>query len=486
MKTKKQKKISKEEIIKGFLPNQSYFLISLLISLIFFWISKDNGMFWDNVLFASKMGNQLYENGIFNWTMPDTFDPAQAPFLGFILAVFWKILGHKLWVSHIAMVFFKCGFIYQLLLFLDYCKLKKSEVFFGALLVLVDPSVSSTLILVSPEIIILFSFFLALNGILKNSTYKTLMGCLLLSIISYRSLMLFGGLMVFDFLNQLINTQKSLKEIITLKKTVVYLISLLPAIVFLSWRLLTKGWIYTHPDSPWGEYSHMVTISGFLKNCLFLIHRYIDFGRVFICLFITITLLLFRNKISISIQQKRLLTLSVTSVIFVLVAVLLSTNPFGHRYFLVSYIFITLVAYLFLIQFKHKRLLYSLLFFGLITGNLWIYPKRISQGWDSTLAHLPYHFLRIETINYLDHEKIPIKHVASFFPNVTKIDNIDLSGDLREFEKFTKDSEYVFYSNIFNLTDEEYDILENEFKEIKRFTNYKIYVSILKSVKKTD
>ena len=48
-------------------------------------------MFWDNVLFASKMGNQLYYNDLFNWTMPDSFDPGHPPFLGFLLAITWKI-----------------------------------------------------------------------------------------------------------------------------------------------------------------------------------------------------------------------------------------------------------------------------------------------------------------------------------------------------------------------------------------------------------
>ena len=50
--------------------------------------------------------------------------------------------------------------------------------------------------------------------------------------------------------------------------------------------------------------------------------------------------------------------LSITSVILIVVASLLKTNPFGHRYFIASYICLTILA-LVLIQnnFKNKTLL---------------------------------------------------------------------------------------------------------------------------------
>ena len=71
-------------------------LFFTILGVFIFLVSNQNGMFWDNILFGSKMGNQLYYNSIFDWTMPDEFDPGHPPFLGFLLAVFWNILGHKL------------------------------------------------------------------------------------------------------------------------------------------------------------------------------------------------------------------------------------------------------------------------------------------------------------------------------------------------------------------------------------------------------
>ena len=68
-------------------------LISIALGLLFFSLSYDFGMFWDNVLFASKMGNEIYNNDLFDFTIPDRFDPGHPPFLGAYLAFFWKILG---------------------------------------------------------------------------------------------------------------------------------------------------------------------------------------------------------------------------------------------------------------------------------------------------------------------------------------------------------------------------------------------------------
>ena len=79
-----------------------------------------------------------------------------------------------------------------------------------------------------------------------------------------------------------------------------------------------------------------------------------------------------------------------------------------------------------------------------------MYPKNISQGWDATLGHLPYHSLRIEAIDYLNENNINISEVASFFPNYN-VDFIDFKGDKRAFSKFNTNKKYVFYASVYNL-----------------------------------
>ena len=202
-----------------------------------------------------------------------------------------------------------------------------------------------------------------------------------------------------------------------------------------------------------------------------LIHRYIDFGRVFLLLFLVISLYYYRKRIKHHPQYPQLLLLSFSSVFFVIIAVLFSTNAFGHRYFIVSYISFTLLTFLIIYQFiQYKKTVYTLLFLGLLTGNLWVYPEKIAQGWDATLAHVPYHSLRVDAINFLDQKKISIQEVGTFFPNYNPIDEIELNGDQRSFSAFNKENNVILYANVYNLDDEITKIHKN-YEEIQQFKN---------------
>jgi hypothetical protein len=115
---------------------------------------------------------------------------------------------------------------------------------------------------------------------------------------------------------------------------------------------------------------------------------------------------------------------------------------------------------------------------GLVSGNLWIYPRHISQGWDATLAHVPYHSLRSKAIGYLNSKKINLESIASFFPNATKLDDVDLRKDKRSFLYFTGKEEYVFYSTVYNLSDEEIKLLDNNYRILKEFNKFNINITI--------
>jgi hypothetical protein len=458
-------------------------ILFLFFGVCIFLVSNSNGFFWDNVLFASKMGNHLYLNAIFDWTIPDEFDPGHPPFLGFLLAISWKILGHTIWVSHLLMLPFTVGVFYQLFKFISYFITNQKSQLLAFLLVCADPTLATQFVIVNPEVLIVFFFFLAVNGILFNNKTTKFIGLLFLSIVSFRSMMLFGGLFLFDVVNRHFIEKKKLKTILNLKFLIVYFLSSLPGCIYVSWRLLTKGWLQTHPNSPWAGLWAFADVKTFLKNCFFLIQRYLDFGRVFIFLFIVISLFIFGRKIIADSKNKQLLFLALLSVFFIIVVSLLSTNTFGHRYFIVSYICFILGSFIILDAFyTSKKIIFPLLLIALVSGNLWIYPREMSQGWDASLAHVPYHSLRKEAIQYLHKEKIDIEKVASFFPNLTTLDAIDFSNDQRAFLKFTSNNTYVFYSNVYNLTDEEYKTLDTDYRILKEFkkNNITVILYILK------
>jgi hypothetical protein len=441
----------------------------------------DVGMFWDNVLFTSKIGTHLYENSLFNWMIPDNLDAGHPPTLGFLLAILWKIFGQKLWVSHLLMLPFTIGFFYQLFQLISYYINNKTHTFFAFLLIIIDPSLSTQFVLVNPEIIQLFLFLIAINAILYERYFLKIVALFFLSIISLRSMLLFGGVFLFEIIN-LKYILKTEKNILSKKLIFSYAIGIIPAIIYLSIHYVEKGWLVSHVNSPWSGHRNFVSINEFLKNCAVLIHKYIDYGR-FIIYFVIIYIFIKFKKLAFNKATKQLLILSFSSVFFIIIVSLLSSNPFGHRYFLISYILLNLLSFLLFVKFlKKKRFVYCLIFITLITGNLWIYPREIAQGWDATLAHLPYYSLRLEAIDYLDTEKIELHEVASFFPNLTTLDAINLNNDQREFVQFNAKNIYVLYSNVFNLTDEEYKILDTDYRILKEFNknNITIIIYILK------
>ncbi len=446
------------------------------LGLLIFLVSHNNGMFWDNVLFSSKIGGHLYNNSVFNWILPDNLDAAHPPTLGFLLAIIWKIFGINLWSSHLLMLPFTIGFFYQLFKFINYFIKSNLLSFFSFLLIIFDPTLSTQFVIVNPEIIQIFFFLLAINSILNNNYNLKTLALFFLSIISLRSMMLCFGIFLFEIINRY-NYKES---IINKKLFLSYFIGIIPAFSFLLTHYLIKGWLYTHINSPWKGNHKLISLGGVFKNSIVLIHRHIDYGRVFIFIFILIGLLYHGKNIFKSKKNKQLILIILTSNLLVVIASLLSTNPIGHRYFIVSYICFILLSFIILNSFYiKKKIIYSLLFIGLFTGNLWIYPREISQGWDSTLAHIPYYKLRLHAIDYLDKNDISIEKVGTFFPNINSIDDVDLNGDQRAFARFNGKNKYVFYSNVYNLSDKEYDTLDKNYTLLKDFKSYNITIHIL-------
>ncbi|MEO1262114.1 MAG: hypothetical protein AAFZ15_25135 [Bacteroidota bacterium] len=111
--------------------------------------------------------------------------------------------------------------------------------------------------------------------------------------------------------------------------------------------------------------------------------------------------------------------------------------------------------------------------FGLLSGNMWVYPKKISQGWDSTLAHLPWYGLIENAQDYLQKENIDLKKTGTAFPNIGPRKWYELNGRTVGFKEkdFSKDC-FILYSNIMNdFSDAQIDELENKwtiiYEEIK-------------------
>lgn len=247
---------------------------------------------------------------------------------------------------------------------------------------------------------------------------------------------------------------------------------------------MEKGWIGFHENSPWAELFESVGIKGILFNTGILIWRILDFGRVGIWMVFGVLLIIYRKDVFRRAETRFLLFIFLTLLLFLSANMLWAKNLLGHRYLLPVYIsFSLLCARILFTQPINGKLRIALIAFWLIsvtTGNLWIYPEKTAQGWDSTLGHLPYYKVRHKTIEYMDNLDISHTEVQSFFPNNQIIDDIDLNNDHRYFADFNNLSEYVIYSNVFNISDEEHDLVKNEYSVIKHFRKGFIYMDICK------
>jgi len=182
---------------------------------------------------------------------------------------------------------------------------------------------------------------------------------------------------------------------------------------------------------------------------------------------------------------KGLAILLICLAVFLSPSTLLLKNVSAHRYFLPGFVALHLLVFHWLAQLKWKagnwkKNAIPALVIALFLGNLWIYPRGIAVGWDSTLAHLPYHRLREEAVAFLDKEKIDFQTVGSAFPNLNTGENLMLNGDYRRFaDKNFVQNEYIFASNVFNdISESDYDILRQKWLLIKKWEQAGVWIEI--------
>lgn len=459
---------------------KNYHLI--ILTLIIFILSKDSVFFWDNVLFGSKIGHFFYEQETFSLRLPTIIDPGHPPFLAVFMSFVWKYLGHSLFMSHLAMMPFVFGILYQVKRFLQYYNLPNHILLLAFGLIVLDPTISAQLVLINPEVFHLFFFFLALNGLLYDKHIVQTTGLLLLGITSFRGMFLCAGFFTFDILNHIYLNKKELGSWLSSTKISIYVLGGMPSIVFVVWRLVSVGYLQTHPDSPWSDCWGIVSINGFFVNLVVLSHRYLDFGRILVLTILTCLVYVKRKHLLFTKEIKQLILLSVCSVWIIILVSLISINPFGHRYFIISFIpiYIVIAKLIYQLLKPTQVLLFSLVLIScLISGNLWVYPRSIAQGWDASLAHYPYSSLRNKALNYMYQNNIPINKTASFFPNETIIKNIDLSSNIESFCKFNKTNDYVLYSNVYNVDDNVLTILDRDYEVMTRFNSLTVEIELL-------
>lgn len=468
--------------------NYLYEIFAYLMVCLLFTFNIKNSFFWDTVQLGSKHAHYYLNSNFSELILPTNIDSGHIPTFGIYLALIWKFINKSIIVSHLAILPFIIGIVYQLKLVL---KKLVPERYNGIALVLVllDSTLLSQMTMISPDIILCFLFLYAINAIIDNRKSTLTFLILALFLTSMRGMMISLCLLIFDiYLNTSITKdfKKSISEL--LKRSLIYLPAFLIFIAFSIYHYSETGWIGYHKNSPWATSFEKVDFLGFIMNIIRLGYRLIEFGRFGVWIVLIVLTISFFKRLHYK-KEIRLLLVLLSAFLFIFpLNMLWAKGLMLPRYLIPLYLCVSIfcVKLLFTLPIKQqiRNIFTSIWITGFILGGFNIFPKMKSPQWESTLAHLPYFKLRHKAIEYLNNERINIRDVGTFFPNIESLETIDLNEDYREFKEFNGINKYILISNVYNIKDANLEIIKAKYKILTRYEDRGVFVEIHKKIRK--
>ena len=438
--------------------------------------------FWDTVQLASRHAHFYYDTNITTLLLPTAIDSGHPPTFGFYLAILWKLFGKSLVVSHFAMLPFLWGIV-EASYRLGRYYLGEAKAVWLLVLFFCDPVLLGQSVLVSPDLVLICAMLWTWYG--WTRTYSTrstqwivVVGTLVLAAISLRGMMIVFAFYSFGALRFLLMGEYRIRP--HLKWFAHFAPAGVMGLAFLLWHHLQVGWIGHHADSTWAPSFARVDALGVIKNTAILGWRWLDFGRIWLWI-VLIVLIVTQWQKSISTIVWRKSPTGELVLILVILTLVLSPSTLlyaglaQHRYWLPAFLVFTVLVLRLIwvarLQWVAPRWGTILVAIGLLTGNLWIYPRTIAQGWDSTLAHLPYYQLRDELIHDFRAQNVSLSEVGTAFPNLATEEILALSGDTVHMVPYDLNhQQHIFYSNVMNdFSDEALQTLFSEWSIVRRY-----------------
>lgn len=411
-------------------------LIATVFTSVIFLLTNSFPFYWDNVIQISVPANFYFNKGFSEIFLPSEIATGHPTFIGMYFAASWKLLGKSLMVTHLVMMPFIFGLIYQLVRLIQNLKIKA---FWTAVLMLVLVSLDTTFLaqasLVSFDAIQVFIFLFCLNQLILKRSNLLAIGFTTLMLISLRGALIGFGLILSHFL--IINSGKRLKW----KSYWSFIPGLTGLIIFLIIFYQSQGWvIHNTISNNWAATQESVTLMRIFKNFLVLGWQITDFGRI--AIFILLFYLIIRWFKNWKFEDNIIRYLAIVSFGQLLIIgpiVVFSNIQFGHRYFLPFIIpVVLLVAYWLMSHssWKYNKAIGVSFVFLLISGHFWIYPQKVSQGWDSTTLHWQYFDVSERMYEYISNEGIPFHEVGTFFPAYKSRKLMHLESNNISYQKF--------------------------------------------------
>jgi len=481
--------------MEGMRARERYLRWALLgLSALAIWLTQGFPFFWDSIQLGSKHAHWYYEQGFRYLLPPSSIDSGHPPLFGLYLAGMWQLFGKSLAVSHWAMLPVVWGTLWLLFPIGRYWSRSQTEEresygWLFPLLALANPVLLAQLLLISPDAVLVLGFLMVLYGILYRNRWPKTFGALLLAGISTRGMMVVVVLYVWELLNATTTSGAASERppaafpsgwrtglLRAFRLALPYVPSGLLALAYLSYHYWQAGWIGYHADSPWAPGFEKANALQMLRNLAVLAWRLLDFGLVFVWLALGIAAWRIWRKALPYPPERTRLAFSLFGVSLALLSLswLLHVNLHQHRYLLPVMLALQMLAFTLIVNSGLRRAwktaLLALMLLGPISGHFWVYPDYIAQGWDSSLAHLPYYRLKAEMIDHLDAKGIPLEKVGTTFPEIGPQYLKQLNGRREGFRpKDLSKQQYILYSNVMSdFSDADIAELQSDWRSVKR------------------
>ncbi len=463
--------------------DKKYLLFFFLFFFLLVFFSTPVPFFWDMINYSAK-AQYYFSSNFSDLIAPCGVDDGHPPLFPLYIALAWKISGKSLAVCHWAMLPVMLGIIWETNRLASRFLSRRLRVA-ALILVLADPVLLTQCVLFGQDLFIIYFFLLSLNSILYGKKKSFAVASSLLAMTSMRGIMLMAPLILWNF-----------SEVFFIEKKKWGLKDFLPflpaALVVIAWGLFhysRTGWLYSDPEKArW--LATAASPAKMVKNFVNIIWKILDFGRFTLWLVPALLLSTRKLKTDRNYITLAILTLSLfLTFVFFMVPI---SNPICHRYF-ISINIIAAIAAVYQIQFIRstlaRRLAFGMLLLAILSGNFYLYPEHLKNGWDASLKALPYFSLKNRVIEYVKENNIDPGQVATGFPlsapsKYTDLAEVNFSfrdkdtGSLRQFP-------YVIQSNVCNdFTPSELDTLRSGWPLVREFASGQVYIRLYRNPEK--
>ncbi|MBT0608574.1 glycosyltransferase family 39 protein [Aequorivita echinoideorum] len=466
------KKIVVSEKAKYLFPIYLYLIIEYFLTL-------DIPFFWD-ALSKFWRANWIFENNFSSFIVPSTMNSGHPPLWITSLALIWKIFGRSLWVSRLLLLLVTMGVFYQLFILAKslFAKNVSMLLFF---FICLEPTLLAQTTSLNNDMLLLFFTLLGCNAILKNKSLLlaiALAGALLTNL---RGVYIFFALGICHWVlyrNHYIKSSKT--------QLFAYVSGLITFLLFAIYQYHEIGWAIITKQTNFAKHREVATFQSIAKNVLVYIKFYLDFGRVFIIVPLSILLLKYRKQaIRFNGETHKTFLMLIVFVIVFFFGIVPFSNPAGPRYLMIAYI-LAMILFVNLFydeknQINIKKWLIPVVSIGLISGHFWIYPPKIAQAWDSSFAHLNYFSIEKKMLKYIDNHNIPKGQIGTYVRiNTTENTALENSANFSYFPypDINKDK-YIIMSNIENtMTDETLDIIFKTWSLKQEYSQLGVFIAL--------